>query len=61
MCVCVCVCVCVCLFIMTWVGRAPPNFRHFDDVLHLRLHSLKCVLLQLLVYLLPLVPFFFFF
>ena len=30
--VCVCVCVCVCVFIITWVDRALPNFRHFDDV-----------------------------
>ena len=27
-----CVCVCVCVFIITWVDRALPNFRHFDDV-----------------------------
>ena len=31
---------CVCLFVITWVDRALPDFRHFDDVvLNLRIHS----------------------
>ena len=33
-----CVCACVCVFIITWVDRALPKFRHFDDVvLNIRL------------------------
>ena len=39
-CVFVCVCVCVCVLIITWVDRALPNFRHFDDVvINLRIYS----------------------